>query len=57
MFEMTKLVRIVLGAGPCVRFTRVQVPDPGCEKLEELCCGIFAGFGENRRNGVSVPKG
>ena len=46
-----------LSAGPCVRFTRVQVPDPGREKLEELGRRVFAGVGQDRGHGVGVAEG
>ena len=57
------VVKVLLGprqklsTGPCVSFAGVQVPDPGREKLEELCCGVFAGVGQDCRNGVGVAEG
>jgi hypothetical protein len=40
-----------------VGFARIGVPDPGCEKLEELGRGVFAGVSQNRRNDVRVADG
>ena len=46
-----------LAASPGLRFTRVQVPDPGREKLEELGCCVLASIGQDGRNGVCVAEG
>jgi hypothetical protein len=45
-----------LAAGASVSFASIQVPDPGCEKLEELGCRLSAGVGENRWNGMRVAQ-
>ena len=45
-----------LSAGPCVSLARVQVPNPGREKLEKLASGVFAGVGQDRGHGVGVAK-
>ena len=53
--DQPNVVNVLLGprqklsAGPCVSLARVQVPDPGREKLEELGCGVFARVGQDRR--------
>jgi hypothetical protein len=60
--DQPNVVKMLLGprqklsAGPCVSFAGVQVPDPGCEKLEELGSGVFARVGQNGRYGMGVAE-
>ena len=61
--DQPKVINVILApgkklsTGPSVRFARVQVPDPGREKFEELGRRLSAGVGQNGRYGVGVAKG
>jgi hypothetical protein len=61
--DQPNVVKVLFGprkklrTGQCVSLARVQVPDPGREKLEELGGGVFARIGQDRWDGVGVAQG